>query len=177
MLGSDFRVNFFKGITIFCWVVVILLQIVFTFSINKNRHYVRKPSYCTLVVSINVLLVNSQTVFAVLSWQGFLLYRFHGFYKIDRVVNTRFCVRKIKAVLSAAVISSVLVLQYDLVFFFQSLGIQVILTILLIACTASISIRLVDLNKLNRDSFGSSKVPGTTTALLFAATVSEFHLS
>ena len=49
-----------------------------------------------------------------------------------------------------------------------------VLTILLIACTVSISFRLVDWGKINRDSFGGSKVPGKSTGLLFAATVSEF---
>lgn len=55
---------------------------------------------------------------------------------------------------------------------FQSLGIQVVLTILLITCTMSFSIRLVDWARLNKD-FDSYKPPGSTLALLFGAGVSK----
>jgi len=79
-----------------------------------------------------------------------------------------------KAVLSA-VISSILVLRYDLVFF-QSLGIQVVLTILLITCTVSFTTRVVDLHKFYRDSIGGFTLPGSTVALIYAATVSEFKI-
>ena len=58
-------------------------------------------------------------------------------------------------------------------FFFQSLGIQVVLTILLITCTVSFTIRLVDLYKVYSD-FSFTKTLGSTVALLFASTVSEF---
>ena len=57
---------------------------------------------------------------------------------------------------------------------FQSLGIQVVLTILLITCTVSFSIRLVDLNKVYKD-FGSYSLPGSTLALIFGAEVSELY--
>ena len=52
----DGRTDFFKGITIFCWVMVILFQLVFVFSINKNKNFFRQTSYCTLVVSISTSL-------------------------------------------------------------------------------------------------------------------------
>lgn len=100
-LSLDGRVNFFKGITIFSWVMVILSQIVFMFSINKNKNYFRQPSYFTLV----------------------------------------------------------------------SLGIQVVLTILLITCTVSFTTRVVDLHKFYRDSIGGFTLPGSTVALIYAATI------
>lgn len=100
LFASDGRTNFFKGITIFCWVMVILIQIVSVLSINKNKTYFRQPSYCTLV----------------------------------------------------------------------SLGIQVVLTILLITCTVSFTIRLVDLYKVYSD-FNSTTTLGSTVGLLFASTI------
>ncbi|XP_078356394.1 uncharacterized protein LOC144641235 [Oculina patagonica] len=52
--GLDDRANFFRGITIFCWVMVIIFQVVFLSTINLNKNYFRQPSHCTLIVSIKL---------------------------------------------------------------------------------------------------------------------------
>ena len=50
--GVDGRATFFAGVSTFCWVMVIVLQIVLMFGIHKDRRYFRTPSNSTLIVSI-----------------------------------------------------------------------------------------------------------------------------
>ena len=49
------------------------------------------------------------------------------------------------------------------------------MTILLIACFISLTIRLIDLQKANRDSYGGSKPVTANMMLLFAALVRYLH--
>ena len=43
--GLDGRATFFAGVSTFCWVMVIVLQIVLMLGIHKDRRYLRTPSY------------------------------------------------------------------------------------------------------------------------------------
>ena len=53
MIGGDGRVSFFKGITVFCWVMVILFQIAFAplFS-SLSQNFFSKPRHFTIIVSM-----------------------------------------------------------------------------------------------------------------------------
>ena len=50
--GMDGRATFFAGVSTFCWVMVIVLQIGFMLGIHKDQRYFKTPSYSTLIVSI-----------------------------------------------------------------------------------------------------------------------------
>lgn len=65
--------------------------------------------------------------------------------------------------------------SFKILLLFQSLGIHVVLTILLITCTVSFTIRGVDSFRDHRDSFGGSTVPGKDEALIYVASVSYFE--
>lgn len=56
-LGLDGRATAFVGIATFCWVMVIIMQIVFLVGINKDQRYFRTPSTSTLIVlTVQVLM-------------------------------------------------------------------------------------------------------------------------
>lgn len=56
-LGLDGRATAFAGIATFCWVMVIIMQIVFLVGINKDQRYFRTPSTSTLIVlTVQVLM-------------------------------------------------------------------------------------------------------------------------
>ena len=46
--GLDGRATFFAGVSTFFWVMVIVLQIVLMLGINKDRQYLRTPSYINI---------------------------------------------------------------------------------------------------------------------------------
>ena len=50
--GMDGRATFFAGVSTFCWVMVIVLQMGFLLGIQKDQRYFKTPSYSTLIVSI-----------------------------------------------------------------------------------------------------------------------------
>ena len=54
----DGRANFFRGITIFCWVMAIIYNIVYIFGLNKSKACFGQPSNFTIVVSNLKLLRN-----------------------------------------------------------------------------------------------------------------------
>ncbi|CAH3041542.1 unnamed protein product [Pocillopora meandrina] len=55
--GLDGRATFFAGVSTFCWVMVIVLQIVLMLGIHKDQRYLRTPSYSTLIVSAVLVLM------------------------------------------------------------------------------------------------------------------------
>ncbi|XP_073233098.1 uncharacterized protein [Porites lutea] len=53
----DGRANFFRGITIFCWVMVIIYNIVYIFGLNKSKVCFGQPSNFTIMsLALQVLL-------------------------------------------------------------------------------------------------------------------------
>lgn len=56
------RVNFFKGITVFCWIVSIVFQVGFVFGFNYIKRFLSRPSHLTIVcfivhIILTILLV------------------------------------------------------------------------------------------------------------------------
>lgn len=56
------RVNFFKGITVFCWIVSIVFQVGFVFGLNYIKRFLSRPSHLTIVcfivhIILTILLV------------------------------------------------------------------------------------------------------------------------
>ncbi|XP_027037177.1 uncharacterized protein LOC113665653 [Pocillopora damicornis] len=56
------RVNFFKGITVFCWIVSIVFQVGFVFGFNYIKRLLSRPSHLTIVcfivhIILTILLV------------------------------------------------------------------------------------------------------------------------
>ncbi|CAH3041685.1 unnamed protein product [Pocillopora meandrina] len=51
------RVNFFKGITVFCWIVSIVFQIGFVFGFNHIKRLFSRPSHLTIVCFIVHILL------------------------------------------------------------------------------------------------------------------------
>ncbi|XP_068738209.1 uncharacterized protein [Montipora capricornis] len=72
MIGADARVSFFKGITVFCWVMVIVFQIAFAplFS-SLTQNFFSKPRHftiiCLVVQIILTILLIACTIFGVFS--------------------------------------------------------------------------------------------------------------
>ena len=54
-LSLDGRGNFFRGVTIFCWVMVIMYHITYMFGLNKSKNCFGQPSNFTIIVSRQVL--------------------------------------------------------------------------------------------------------------------------
>ncbi|CAH3041689.1 unnamed protein product [Pocillopora meandrina] len=51
------RVNFFKGITVFCWIVSIVFQVGFVFGFNYIKRFLSRPSHLTIVcVIVHIIL-------------------------------------------------------------------------------------------------------------------------
>lgn len=66
----DGRATFFAGVSTFCWVMVIVLQIGFMLGIHKDQRYFKTPSYSTLIVLavqvlMAILLIASTTSLAM----------------------------------------------------------------------------------------------------------------
>lgn len=64
------RASFFAGVSIFSWIMVIVLLIAFLLGIHKDRRYFRTPSYASLIILVvqvfmTILLIASTTSLAM----------------------------------------------------------------------------------------------------------------
>lgn len=104
----------------------------------------------------------------------FVLHWFNGFFEIVEVISTRLCAKNVSRAQCYHFVSPCSNVLRSWSCFFQSLGIQVVLTILLITCTVSFTIRLVDLFKLYNGRDVTKAGDGSTVFLIFASAVSKF---
>nr|XP_058973968.1 uncharacterized protein LOC131800302 [Pocillopora verrucosa] len=80
--GMDGRATFFAGVSTFCWVMVIVLQIGFMLGIHKDQRYFKTPSYSTLIVLavqvlMAILLIASTTSLAMPAVEWYKVHKDH----------------------------------------------------------------------------------------------------
>ncbi|XP_066020636.1 uncharacterized protein [Pocillopora verrucosa] len=88
--GMDGRATFFAGVSTFCWVMVIVLQMGFLLGIQKDQRYFKTPSYSTLIVLavqvlMTILLIASTTRLAMVAVE---------WYKADKAHRDKYIVGK-----------------------------------------------------------------------------------
>ncbi|XP_020624541.1 uncharacterized protein LOC110062006 isoform X1 [Orbicella faveolata] len=81
MIITDGKANFFKGITVFCWVMVIVFQIAFAFFSSITQRYFSKPRHFTIIcfvvqVILTILLIACTVNLVPLAHDNTKLYDF-----------------------------------------------------------------------------------------------------